>query len=84
MHTVHLWQPSGNRPNKPKMPGEKKRKGGDKKRNQVSILKSSQKRVTRKKKSNEPPPPKRAPSPECILPEPLEYHNPENSKYQVS
>ncbi|XP_066603286.1 uncharacterized protein [Prorops nasuta] len=26
VHTVHLWQPSGNRPNKPKASGEKKKK----------------------------------------------------------
>ena len=26
VHTVHLWQPSGNRPNKPKLPTEKKNK----------------------------------------------------------
>lgn len=83
VHTVHLWQPSGNRPNKPKMPSEKKKKGGDKKRNQ--IINNSQKRVARKKKSNEPPPPKTIPPSTNILPEQstLSFHNPENSKCLV-
>lgn len=80
VHTVHLWQPSGNRPNKPKMPGEKKKKGGDKKRNQIAN--NSQKRIARKKKSNEPPPPKTTPPPANIIPEQsaLSFHNPGNSK----
>lgn len=83
VHTVHLWQPSGNRPNKPKMPGEKKKKGGDKKRNQ--IINNSQKRVTRKKKSNQPPPSKTTPPPANVIPEQpaLSFHNPGNSKYRV-
>ncbi|XP_017764711.1 PREDICTED: uncharacterized protein LOC108554080 isoform X2 [Eufriesea mexicana] len=37
VHTVHLWQPSGNRPNKPKLSGERKKKScNNKKRDQVS------------------------------------------------
>lgn len=81
VHTVHLWQPSGNRPNKPKMPGEKKRKSSDKKRNQ--IMNNSQKRIMRKKKSIEPPPPPKASSPPAniIQEQPaLPFHNPGNSK----
>ncbi|KAL0132286.1 hypothetical protein PUN28_000222 [Cardiocondyla obscurior] len=79
VHTVHLWQPSGNRPNKPKLPGEKKRKSGDKKRNQGNVN-NSQKRVARKKKINEPPPPKATPPPANIIPEQsaLPFHNPES------
>ncbi|KZC07450.1 hypothetical protein WN55_09443 [Dufourea novaeangliae] len=51
VHTVHLWQPSGNRPNKPKIPGEKrKRPSGNKKRDQSS---NTQKRVSTRKKKNE-------------------------------
>ncbi|EGI61875.1 hypothetical protein G5I_09776 [Acromyrmex echinatior] len=85
VHTVHLWQPSGNRPNKPKMPGEKKKKSSDKKRNQ--IMNNSQKRIMRKKKSNEPPPPPKANSPPAnIIQEqpPLPFHNPGNMGNYVS
>ncbi|XP_016920521.2 AF4/FMR2 family member lilli isoform X2 [Apis cerana] len=50
VHTVHLWQPSGNRPNKPKLPGEKKKKtNNNKKRDQISN--NTQKRPTRKRKT---------------------------------
>lgn len=49
VHTVHLWQPSGNRPNKPKLPGEKKKKtNNNKKRDQISN--NTQKRPIRKRK----------------------------------
>lgn len=85
VHTVHLWQPSGNRPNKPKMPGEKKRKGGDKKRSHMTS--NSQKRVARKKKSSAPPPPPKAtPPPANIMPEQsaLSFHNPGNMASYVS
>jgi len=81
-----LWQPSGNRPNKPKMPVEKKKKSGDKKRNQetlvIHVMNNGQKRVVRKKKINEPPPLKTTPPPANIIPEQsaLPFHNPENSK----
>ncbi|XP_011869461.1 PREDICTED: heat shock protein DDB_G0288861-like [Vollenhovia emeryi] len=78
VHTVHLWQPSGNRPNKPKIPVEKKKKSGDKKRHHVTN--SGQKRVARKKKSSEPPPPKTTPPPASIIPEQpaISFHNPES------
>ncbi|XP_043787078.1 AF4/FMR2 family member lilli-like isoform X2 [Apis laboriosa] len=50
VHTVHLWQPSGNRPNKPKLLGEKKKKtNNNKKRDQMSN--NTQKRPTRKRKT---------------------------------
>lgn len=81
VHTVHLWQPSGNRPNKPKMPGEKKKKGaGNKRRDQITN--SSQKRIARKKKNDEPSTSKPAPPPTNIIPEQtvLPFHNPGNSK----
>ncbi|KAM0731248.1 hypothetical protein ACS0PU_002308 [Formica fusca] len=79
VHTVHLWQPSGNRPNKPKMPGEKKKKGaGNKRRDQITN--SSQKRIARKKKNDEPSTSKPAPPPANIIPEQtvLPFHNPGN------
>ncbi|KMQ93803.1 af4 fmr2 family member 4-like protein [Lasius niger] len=83
VHTVHLWQPSGNRPNKPKMPGEKKRKSaGNKRRDQITN--SSQKRVARKKKNDvEPSALKTAPAPANMIPEqtPLSFHNPGNMNY---
>lgn len=80
VHTVHLWQPSGNRPNKPKISGEKKRKSfaNNKKRDQM--MSSNQKRVARKKKHDEPPTLKTAPPPPNMIPEQsaLPFHNPGN------
>jgi len=81
VHTVHLWQPSGNRPNKPKMPGEKKRKNiGSKKRDQT--MNSNQKRITRRKKNDESESLKTAPLPTNVIPEQpgLSFHNPGTSK----
>lgn len=81
VHTVHLWQPSGNRPNKPKIPGEKKKKGSNNKRRD-QVTSSSQKRVARKKKNEEPSTSKPAPPPANMIPEQtvLPFHNPGNSK----
>ncbi|XP_011499115.1 PREDICTED: uncharacterized protein LOC105363192 [Ceratosolen solmsi marchali] len=42
VHTVHLWQPSGNRSNKVKIIGEKKKKSPSKKRNKHSEDSSKQ------------------------------------------
>lgn len=84
VHTVHLWQPSGNRPNKPKIPGEKKKKGtgNNKKRDQTTN--SSQKRVARKKKNAESIPPKSIPPLANIMSEQpaLSFHNPGTSEYR--
>ncbi|RLU21285.1 hypothetical protein DMN91_005658 [Ooceraea biroi] len=78
VHTVHLWQPSGNRPNKPKMPGEKKKKGtGSKKRDQA--INSNQNRVTRRKKNAESAPLKAISPPAGVMfeePPQLSFHNP--------
>ncbi|XP_011253321.1 uncharacterized protein LOC105249501 [Camponotus floridanus] len=82
VHTVHLWQPSGNRPNKPKMPGEKKKKStGNKKRDQITN--NSQKRIARKKKNDESSTLKPAPPPANMIPEQtvLPFHNPGNMNY---
>ncbi|XP_014473665.1 PREDICTED: mediator of RNA polymerase II transcription subunit 15-like isoform X2 [Dinoponera quadriceps] len=78
VHTVHLWQPSGNRPNKPKMPGEKKKKGaGGKKRDQTTNG-SQKQRLARKKKSESSITLKTTPPPANMLPEQpaLSFHNP--------
>lgn len=73
---MHLWQPSGNRPNKPKMVGEKRRKGTiNRKRDQT--MNNNQKRVIRKKK-NELTTPLKATPPTNMLPEQqstLPFHN---------
>nr|XP_012217911.1 PREDICTED: LOW QUALITY PROTEIN: mediator of RNA polymerase II transcription subunit 15-like [Linepithema humile] len=75
VHTVHLWQPSGNRPNKPKMAGEKRKKSGNKKRDPTMNI---QKRIARKKKNDEPAPLKATPPPTNMMPEQsaLPFHNP--------
>lgn len=85
VHTVHLWQPSGNRPNKPKIPGERKKKsGGNKKRDQSTS--SNLKRIPKKKK-NEPAMMKIVPPPANMIPEQstaLPFHNPGTMANYVS
>ncbi|XP_023289818.1 uncharacterized protein LOC105698857 isoform X2 [Orussus abietinus] len=77
VHTVHLWQPSGNRSSKPKLPGEKKKKSGsNKKRDQSSS--DGSKRAPRKKKIETPAPLKMVPPPANMIPEQtnMQFHNP--------
>ncbi|KAG7199509.1 hypothetical protein KM043_014128 [Ampulex compressa] len=76
VHTVHLWQPSGNRPNKPKTPGEKKKKSGSNKKRDSGISKTPKR--TQKKKKAEVAPLKFVPPPANMLPEQptLTFHNP--------
>ncbi|EFN79107.1 histone-lysine N-methyltransferase 2D isoform X2 [Harpegnathos saltator] len=85
VHTVHLWQPSGNRPNKPKMPGDKKKKGtGGKKRD--STTNSGQKQRIVRKKKNDSAPLKTTPPPANMMPEQptLSFHNPGTMTNYVS
>ncbi|XP_003706915.2 uncharacterized protein LOC100876218 [Megachile rotundata] len=86
VHTVHLWQPSGNRPNKPKIPGEKKKRSGSGKRRDQSSS-SIQRRSSTRKKKLEPNPMKTVPPPADILPEQsaaLPFHNPATMANYVS
>ncbi|XP_034947371.1 uncharacterized protein DDB_G0284459-like [Chelonus insularis] len=71
VHTVHLWQPSGNRPNKIKFPNEKKKKTVSDKKS----YESTSKRNEHKKKTDETPKP--VSQLENILPEQntMQYHN---------
>ncbi|XP_046736220.1 AF4/FMR2 family member lilli-like [Diprion similis] len=81
VHTVHLWQPSGNRPNKPKLPGEKKKKSsGDKKYKQSTN--ETIKRASRKKKV-EPAPLKVIPQPANMITEQntMQFHEPPMATY---
>lgn len=76
VHTVHLWQPSGNRPNKPKLSTEKRNKSsGVKKR--VSSSGAGSKRVHEKKKNTESSQPKIIPPPTNMIPEPasMQFHD---------
>ncbi|XP_048265278.1 uncharacterized protein LOC100649967 isoform X1 [Bombus terrestris] len=77
VHTVHLWQPSGNRPNKPKLPGEKKKKSSNnKKRDQASN--NTQKRLSTRKRKPEAVPVKMVSPPANIMSEQtttLSFHN---------
>ncbi|CAK9832095.1 hypothetical protein ANTRET_LOCUS8979 [Anthophora retusa] len=87
VHTVHLWQPSGNRPNKPKLPGERKKKSGsNKKRDQASN--SPQKRLSNRKRKLESASVKVAvPPPASMIPEQsatLTFHNPGTMANYVS
>ncbi|XP_076282622.1 uncharacterized protein LOC143210050 [Lasioglossum baleicum] len=84
VHTVHLWQPSGNRPNKPKIPGERKKKStGNKKRDQTSS--NTQKRISTKKKKIDCATTKMIAPPANIVPEqPLPFHNPTTMANYVS
>lgn len=75
VHTVHLWQPSGNRPNKPKMPGERKKKScSDRKYKSTG---ETTKRAPRKKKV-ESAQLKMVPPPANMIIEhnPMQFHNP--------
>lgn len=75
VHTVHLWKPSGNRPNKLKLPGEKRRRmRSNKKRDDDDNV---QKRP--KKRKSEPVLVKMDPPPTSMIPEQpvtLTFHNP--------
>ena len=96
VHTVHLWQPSGNRPNKSKISGEKKkRSSGNRKRNHGSS--NTQKRLPsnckRKKVESTPvkmtvlPPVPAVPPPANIISEQsatLTFHNPGTMANYVS
>ncbi|CAL7942839.1 unnamed protein product [Xylocopa violacea] len=79
VHTVHLWQPSGNRPNKPKLLGEKKKKANNiKKRGQTSN--GAQKRLSTRKRKFESASMKMVPPSVNIIPEQpvgttLPFHN---------
>lgn len=85
VHTVHLWQPSGNRPNKPKPPGEKKKKSSNnKKRDQASN--NTQKRLSTRKRKPEAVPVKMVSPPANIMSEQtttLSFHNPGTSKINI-
>lgn len=85
VHTVHLWQPSGNRPNKPKLPGEKKKKSSNnKKRDQASN--NTQKRLSTRKRKPEAVPVKMVSPPANIMSEQtttLSFHNPGTSKINI-
>lgn len=78
VHTVHLWQPSGNRPNKSKMPGERrKRLNGNKNRDHASS--NTQKRPSTKKRKTESTSVKMIPPSANIMSEEsntLAFHNP--------
>lgn len=82
VHTVHLWQPSGNRPNKPKLPGEKRRKSnGNRKRNQA--LSNAKKRSTIRRKKTESATVKIVSPPTNMMSEQtavVSFHNPGTSK----
>ncbi|XP_076172725.1 uncharacterized protein LOC143149331 isoform X2 [Ptiloglossa arizonensis] len=86
VHTVHLWQPSGNRPNKPKMLGEKKKKSNsNKKRDQAT--KNTSKRLSSKKRRTESTTLKIVPPSANIIPEQstvLPFHNPATMANYVS
>ncbi|XP_043263111.1 uncharacterized protein LOC122403576 [Colletes gigas] len=86
VHTVHLWQPSGNRPNKPKMLGEKKKKSnGNKKRDQAS--RNTPKRLSSKRRRTESAAVKIVPPPTNMIPEQstaLPFHNPATMANYVS
>ncbi|XP_035736694.1 mediator of RNA polymerase II transcription subunit 15-like [Vespa mandarinia] len=76
VHTVHLWQPSGNRLNKPKTSGDKKKKSSDNKKRD-HLTNNIQKRISRKKKIDSSPL-KVVPPPANMVPEqaPMPFHNP--------
>ncbi|XP_014605685.1 PREDICTED: actin cytoskeleton-regulatory complex protein PAN1-like [Polistes canadensis] len=84
VHTVHLWQASGNRLNKSKTPGDKKKKSSDNKKRDHSTS-NIQKRISRKKKSD-PVPLKVVPPPANMVPEPapMPFHNPTMPNYVAS
>ncbi|XP_053979754.1 uncharacterized protein LOC128876937 isoform X1 [Hylaeus volcanicus] len=86
VHTVHLWQPSGNRPNKPKMLGEKKKKSnGNRKRDQGS--RNTPKRLSSKRRRTESISVKSvSPSANMIPEQPtvLPFHNPATMANYVS
>nr|XP_033331449.1 uncharacterized protein LOC117223331 [Megalopta genalis] len=83
VHTVHLWQPSGNRPNKPKIPGERKKKSSNKKRDQT--LCNTQKRIPTKKRKIDCATTKMVAPPSSMVPEqPLTFHNPTTMANYVS
>ena len=86
VHTVHLWQPSGNRPNKPKIPSERKKKLGSSKRRDQSSS-SMQRRSSTRKKKLESNPIKTVPPTADILPEQstvLPFHDPATMANYVS
>ncbi|KAK0090894.1 hypothetical protein PV325_000060 [Microctonus aethiopoides] len=77
VHTVHLWQPSGNRPNKPKLHSEKKKRSS---RSGKKSTASTVKRITRKKKTdNETEQQQKIVPPSASIvpePNPIQYHDP--------
>lgn len=74
VHTVHLWQPSGNRPNKPKPKNEKRKKSSpEKKRSAPSS--TMPKKSQQKKKSVEMEEPKIVESPLAIVAPAMQFHD---------